>query len=152
MKFLSWAGCSCTFITEVALGTEVSVGVVDCWYWGRFRIHIHPDRGRSRRALLCDKTASAYRGVLMSVARARFDLANRVHGLITNATSIVQERAGDGQLVARVRAKIGRLISYPHAVDGIARDGRITGAQEATCRPHFVGSKQWRQSSRLRAG
>jgi len=54
---------------------------------------------------------------------------NRAHGLITNATSVVQEQAGDDQLMVGVRAKIG-LVSHPHAVEVIARDGRNTVSGE----------------------
>ena len=36
------------------------------------------------------------------------------------------EPVEDDQLIARVRAKLGRLVSHPHAIDVIARDGTIT--------------------------
>lgn len=86
-----------------------------------------PDRGRSRRALLRDKTTSAYREVGISLERAQADLANRVDGLLAQAKSAVQhEPVEEDQLIARVRAKLGRLVSHPHAIDVIARDGTIT--------------------------
>jgi len=131
VRFLSCSGCSCTFRTEVALGREVKAGVLIAGIGvGSGYIYLmDPDRGRCRRALLHDKTASVYRRVLMSVARAPSDLVNRAHGLITNATSVVQEQAGDDQLMVGVRAKIG-LVSHPHAVEVIARDGRNTVSGE----------------------
>src|SRR5579872_3078215 len=86
-----------------------------------------PDRGRSRRAMLRDKTSSAYREVRTSFERAQADLANRAHGLLAQAKSAVQhEPVEEDQLIARVRAKLGRLVSHPHAIDVIARDGTIT--------------------------
>lgn len=86
-----------------------------------------PDRGRARRALLRDKTISAYREVQMSVERAQADLANRTHGLLANAKPFCQhEPVDDDRLVARVRAKLGRLVSHPHAIDVIAQHGEIT--------------------------
>ena len=88
---------------------------------------IDPDRGRARRALLRDKTGSAYGEVRASVDRVQADLANRAEGLIAQAKSFVQhEPVEDDQLVARVRAKVGRLVSHPHAIDVIAQHGRIT--------------------------
>jgi hypothetical protein len=86
-----------------------------------------PDRGRFRRALLRDKTSSAYREVSTSLERAKTDLANRAHGLLAQAKSAVHHTpVEDDQLVARVRAKLGRLVSHPHAIDVIARNGTIT--------------------------
>ena len=86
-----------------------------------------PDRGKSRRALLRDKTTSAYRDVQTSVQRAQADLANRAHGLLARAQSAVQhEPVEEDQLIARVRARLGHLVSHPHAIDVIAREGAIT--------------------------
>ncbi|MBZ5611275.1 MAG: BON domain-containing protein [Acidobacteriia bacterium] len=86
-----------------------------------------PDRGKSRRAVLRDKAASACRQARTSADRAGADLTNRAHGWIANAKSIVQhEPVDDDQLVARVRARLGRLASHPHAIDVIAHDGKIT--------------------------
>lgn len=86
-----------------------------------------PDRGRARRALLHDKTTSAYREVRTSVEKAQADLANRAHGLLAQAKSALQhEPVEEDQLIARVRAKLGRLVSHPHAIDVYARNGEIT--------------------------
>jgi hypothetical protein len=86
-----------------------------------------PDRGRARRALIRDRAASGYRGVRDSVEKAQTDLANRAHGLLAQAKSAVRRKpVDDDQLTARVRAKLGRLVSHPHAIDVIARDGMVT--------------------------
>ena len=86
-----------------------------------------PDRGRSRRAVLRDRTRSAYRDVRTSLERAQADLVNRANGLHAHARSVVHhEPVGDDQLIARVRANLGRLVSHPHAIDVIARDGTTT--------------------------
>jgi hypothetical protein len=86
-----------------------------------------PDRGRARRALLRDKSGSAYGEARASVDSAQADLANRAKGLVAKAKSFVQhEPVEDDQLVARVRAKVGRLVSHPHAIDVTAQQGRIT--------------------------
>ena len=58
---------------------------------------------------------------------AKTDLANRAHGLVARTKSAMQRApVEDDQMVARVRAKLGRLVSHPHAIDVIARDGAIT--------------------------
>jgi len=114
---------------EVIMGKAMSAGFLiagvgvgaGCMYL------MDPDRGRSRRALLRDKTTSAYREVRISLERAQADLANRADGLLAQAKSAVQhEPVEEDQLIARVRAKLGRLVSHPHAIDVIARDGTIT--------------------------
>jgi len=86
-----------------------------------------PDRGRARRARLQDKATSACREVRTSVEKAQADLANRAHGLLAEAKSELQyEPVEEDQLIARVRAKLGRLVSHPHAIEVIASDGAIT--------------------------
>jgi len=86
-----------------------------------------PDRGRARRARLQDKATSAYREVRTSVEKAQADLANRAHGLLVEAKSALQhEPVEEDQLIARVRAKLGRLVSHPHGIDVFAHDGEIT--------------------------
>lgn len=86
-----------------------------------------PYRGRARRALLHDKTTSAYREVRTSVEKAQADLANRAHGLLARAQSAMQpEPVEEDQLIARVRAKLGRLVSHPHAIEVFAHNGAIT--------------------------
>ena len=107
---------------QVQVSWIASVGVgAGCMYL------MDPDRGRARRALLHDKAASAYREVRTSVEKAQADLANRAHGLLAQAKSAVQhEPVEEDQLIARVRAKLGRLVSHPHAIEVIARDGEIT--------------------------
>jgi len=86
-----------------------------------------PDRGRARRALLQDKATSACREVRTSAEKAQADLANRAHGLLAQAKSALQhEPVEEDQLIARVRAKLGRLVSHPHAIEVIAWDGAIT--------------------------
>jgi len=86
-----------------------------------------PDRGRSRRAVLRGKSSGVYREVRDSMDRATTDLTNRAQGMVASLKSMVQnEPVGDDQLVARVRARLGRLVSHPHAIEVTAHHGRIT--------------------------
>lgn len=99
-----------------------SVGIgAGCMYF------MDPDQGRARRARLHDKTLSAYHEARASVQKAQADLANRAHGLAAQAKSALQhEPVEEDQLIARVRAKLGRLVSHPHAIDVLAHNGEIT--------------------------
>lgn len=103
-------------------GLWIGVGIgAGCMYL------MDPDRGRARRALLQDKATSAYREVRTSAEKAQTDLANRAHGLLVEAKSALQhEPIEEDQLVARVRAKLGRLVSHPHGIDVFAHDGEVT--------------------------
>jgi hypothetical protein len=86
-----------------------------------------PDCGKTRRVRLHDKTISACREVRMSLEKTQADLANRAHGLFATARSAMKhEPIEEDQLIARVRAKMGRLVSHPHAIDVFAHDGEIT--------------------------
>ena len=88
---------------------------------------LDPDRGRRRRAVLRDKGGSAYRELRESIEKAKADLTNRTQGIVASVKSLVQHQpVGDDQLVGRVRAKLGRLVSHPHAINVSAQNGRVT--------------------------
>lgn len=87
-----------------------------------------PDRGRRRRALTTDKIRSAVARTGDAIDVASRDLGNRVQGLRARASRVLSRRdiAVDDQiLTARVRRKIGRAVSNPHAIDVTARHGYI---------------------------
>jgi hypothetical protein len=55
------------------------------------------------------------------------DLTNRASGITAAARGRwADDHVDDGRLVARVRAKLGRVCSHPHAVDVDAQDGTVT--------------------------
>lgn len=88
--------------------------------------YLDPQAGRRRRALLRDRLAHA--GHLLRESRrvtAR-DLANRAQGVWAEATRWLRVAPGsDEELVEHVRARLGRVVSHPHAVRVSARDGTI---------------------------
>jgi len=54
------------------------------------------------------------------------DLSHRAAGIVARARGVLRRRpVDDDVLVERVRAKLGRLVSHPHAVDVNAREGRV---------------------------
>lgn len=90
-------------------------------YWG------DPDRGRRRRALLRGKAIRLTRVSREGLEVAGRDLSNRASGWVAEANARL--RGGpveDPVLLARVRAKLGRHCTHPHAVTVEARDGKVT--------------------------
>ena len=87
---------------------------------------LDPDRGRRRRALLRDKGARAVRKTGDCIEVTKRDLANRTQGIVTEVQSrFSSEQIDDGKLVERVRAKLGRAVSHPRAIEVSAQDGTV---------------------------
>jgi uncharacterized membrane protein len=84
-----------------------------------------PDRGKRRRARARDKLVSATdKGADALSATAR-DLRNRLRGVYASATAN-NEEASDEVLIARVRSKMGRIVSHPSAIEVTSDQGQIT--------------------------
>ena len=87
---------------------------------------LDPDRGRRRRALVRDKMASVAGSVPDAVASTARDLRNRARGVAAGAKSLfTSDEAPDEVVVERVRSKIGRVVSHPHAVRVAAEQGLV---------------------------
>lgn len=92
-------------------------------YW------IDPVRGRRRRALARDKAIRLAHQAQQGWEKALRDLSNRRKGLAAVAISRIpfrSDRPMDAILEARVRSRLGRLVSHPHAIDVSARGGAVT--------------------------
>jgi uncharacterized membrane protein len=88
---------------------------------------LDPDRGPRRRALVRDRTAHALRRARSFAEKSRRDLGYRARGLLAELGAIFRhEVVTDDLLVQRVRARMGRAVSHPHAVEVSAADGRVT--------------------------
>jgi uncharacterized membrane protein/uncharacterized protein YwbE len=91
---------------------------------------LDPDRGRRRRALARDKVESLWAKADDAVAVTTRDLGNRLRGLRIRISHMLSLRkddvSDDNVLAARVRAKIGRAVSHPHAIKVAAHQGRVT--------------------------
>jgi hypothetical protein len=89
---------------------------------------LDPDRGRRRRAIARDKARSFVASTRDAVGVTRRDFAHRVQGLRARARRLFEPAAApdDLQLIERVRARMGRLVSHPHAIQVGARDGSVT--------------------------
>jgi uncharacterized membrane protein len=79
---------------------------------------LDPDTGRRRRAHARDKAILSTRSLRTAAARTRRDVANRARGKVAALRSVARRAAivNDDILTARVRSKIGRIVSASHAI------------------------------------
>ncbi len=85
-----------------------------------------PDRGRRRRALLRDRLVRLSHMSRHELQLEVRDLANRTRGLVASAMRrMPAPPVSDDVLVARVRARIGHVVSHPHAIQVKAEDGHV---------------------------
>lgn len=87
-----------------------------------------PDRGARRRAIASDKLTHAGKKLPRAARVTRQDISNRAHGVMAGVRHLVQRNidTSDDITVARIRSKMGRVVSHPHAIHVQARDGEIT--------------------------
>lgn len=87
---------------------------------------LDPDRGGRRRTIVADKFVSAANRLPGAVRVTVVDLSNRARGAWAMATHLFSSDSADDQVIeARVRSKMGRVCSHPHAVHVTSRDGHI---------------------------
>lgn len=90
---------------------------------------IDPGRGRRRRALARDKAIRLAHQGQRGLEKALRDLANRRKGMAAAAISRIpfrSEQPADSIVEARVRSRLGRLVSHPHAIDASSHGGIVT--------------------------
>src|SRR5947207_3922734 len=89
---------------------------------------LDPDKGRRRRAILRDRSRSAITEMLNLVSVAARDAAHRAQGVRAQAQRQFDhsETPDDLKLIERVRARLGRVVSHPHAIQVGAYSGRVT--------------------------
>jgi hypothetical protein len=87
---------------------------------------LDPDKGKRRRALIGDKAYSS--DTRQALGAAGRDAAHRIEGLRARARRLVSDAPvpDDLQLIERVRARMGRLVAHPHAIQVGANNGRVT--------------------------
>jgi uncharacterized membrane protein len=98
---------------------------------------LDPERGRQRRATARGKAAHVLGAGGTALGRASRDLAHRSRGLAAEAGARLNWRLNpraepveDRVLEDRVRSKMGRFVSHPHAIEVLADDGEVTLAGE----------------------
>jgi uncharacterized membrane protein len=88
---------------------------------------LDPDRGARRRALVRDKSVHAAHRAGELLDKGSRDFTFRMRGIAAEARSMTRrDHPSDALLVERVRSKLGRAVSHPHAVRVEAQDGRVT--------------------------
>ena len=86
-----------------------------------------PHSGRRRRALTRDQFVRAGRKTRDALDATAKDVANRTTGIVAAARGrFGEEGVDDRRLIERVRAKLGRACSHPHAIDVHVADGTVT--------------------------
>jgi uncharacterized membrane protein/uncharacterized protein YwbE len=86
-----------------------------------------PDRGRRRRTTARDAAHHIANTFDDAVGKTSRDLSNRAQGLVAELDSIFRcEKADDDVVAARVRSKLGRAVSHPHAIQVAVNQGRVT--------------------------
>ncbi|MGH8662899.1 MAG: SRPBCC family protein, partial [Burkholderiales bacterium] len=88
-----------------------------------------PQNGRRRRALLRDQTVHMRRLAREASRVTARDLAGRGAGmmaLVSRRLNGGAQAASDSALIERIRARLGRVVSHPHAVHVTSRDGHVT--------------------------
>jgi uncharacterized membrane protein len=87
-----------------------------------------PDRGRRRRALVRDKSTSAWNQSSESAGKAWRDVSNRAHGIAAKSRHVigrVQGNTGDQVIDSRVRSRLGRATNHPGAINVTVTDGHV---------------------------
>jgi len=88
---------------------------------------LDPDRGNRRRALIRDKTVHCLNQTGDFLDAATNDFRNRASGTLAELNHLfVTDHASDAVVVARVRARMGRIIRHPRAIEVSANQGRVT--------------------------
>jgi uncharacterized membrane protein len=97
---------------------------------------LDPDRGRRRRALARDKAIHATHRTSAFLSMLSRDVVNRLRGAVAGARSLVAgKEPSDDVTVERIRSRLGRLVSHPHAIrvrvcDGVATlDGPVLAGE-----------------------
>lgn len=85
-----------------------------------------PDKGKRRRAEVRNKIRHAANKTNDAIGKTSRDLTNRLSGVVAEAGSMFStDKASDEVIVARVRSKLGRLVSHPSSIEVAATDGRV---------------------------
>lgn len=87
-----------------------------------------PNKGRRRRALLRDQARRSLTNIGRLVRLSARDFGHRTRGVGATVRRLFKRNrvTDDLVLIERVRAKMGRVVSHPHAIQIGARDGRVT--------------------------
>jgi len=87
---------------------------------------LDPDMGNRRRAILGDKLVSLGHLAGWAADKTARDVRNRLNGAVQSIRSRFRDTpAIDVVLMERVRSKMGRAVSHPHAIHVTVQNGRV---------------------------
>ncbi|HET9533592.1 MAG TPA: SRPBCC family protein, partial [Blastocatellia bacterium] len=87
---------------------------------------LDPDRGKRRRAQVRDKARHLASKTNDAIGKSSRDFSNRISGIVAGAESLFKSgKAPDEVLVARVRSKLGRVVSHPSSIGVTSADGKV---------------------------
>jgi hypothetical protein len=87
---------------------------------------LDPASGARRRALIRDRAVRTANQTGDALGTIRRDLASRTSGTLARVRSIFDRQPVDDRiLVERVRARLGHLVSHPHALEVFVLDGVV---------------------------
>jgi uncharacterized membrane protein len=87
---------------------------------------LDPLSGRRRRALVRDQLAHCWRLANEAALVTARDVSNRLRGLSAETRRAMHRDApSDDVLQARIRARIGRLVSHPHSIEVTVMRGQV---------------------------
>lgn len=114
--------------TLVDSASSLLVGAA-CFTLGAAAMYLmDPDRGRARRMKTRSKAVRLYNDSATFAGKVQRDVVNRTTGTLAGIKNKLHHQpteVPEGKLVARIRSKMGHLISNPHAIQVSARDGGI---------------------------
>ena len=85
------------------------------------------DRGARRRALMRDRVVGATRKTGEAIDTTIRDFSNRARGIAAETRGWVNEEPVDSErLRRRIRARLGRVCSHPHAIDVEVDQAQVT--------------------------
>ncbi len=95
---------------------------------GAAMVHLlDPEHGKRRRSTLRDKVTHFGVEARKSLLASGIDLSNKLEGAASKMQArFCMERAEDQVVEARVRSKLGHLVSHPHAVEVMVSHGVVT--------------------------
>ena len=86
-----------------------------------------PSRGRRRRALIRDRIVHTGHLLAHAIGVTSRDLSNRASGMLAIGNHLFDREAVSNEvLLARVRARLGRSVSHPHAISVTVTNGHVT--------------------------
>lgn len=88
--------------------------------------YLDPEQGRRRRALVADRVDSVSHEARDYFDSRRRRTADRVRGLLATLRGrMTAAPPSDEQLNGHIRSRLGRVVSYPHAIETEVKQGRV---------------------------